>query len=577
MAHLYKKVKKGHEYYYIRETQRVYGKPTTINQVYLGTADRVQAALGKGGFSPKEFGSVFILNELDRTLDLAGIVNEILPAKKKTKGPTLGELVFYAALNRAVAPTSKRRLASWYETTDIQRIRPLRLESLNSQNFWNHWDRISALDLDKISAAFFKKVYALLSQQETHLLVEAGNIYATPRAPAAASLELEGHETAAPSRQRVGLALLTERTAGVPLYYRTFGGGLPEGEFFQRHLDGLLAKVSSLGVRAKQATLLLHPGFDSGAVIQKVDADPGLHFIASCSPDKVPELTIISLKEFSPLASRSSGQPGDLERDEDKVLYYETQAPFWNNNRKVIIVFDPKTFNRSYQDLGKKVQRVRKEMLSLQQKYQHEGFPPDAPQAIQEQLTHLCQRLKLDPTLFDMSFHEENGFLRMDFQLNHRQMAGKVRRFGKNILITDHEDWSAAEIYEVYTKRYLAGVQGVDGKTQETGENPFQAALMPLYHWTGSKIRVHMFVCVVALTYLALVCQRLQGAGLKIPPLEVMEELRSLRTAIYSSGGEGKLKRVIEKVNDTQTAILKALGYEVQEGKIQPLQPALSP
>ncbi len=48
MAHLYKKVKKGHEYYYIRETQRVYGKPTTINQVYLGTADKVEALLGQG-------------------------------------------------------------------------------------------------------------------------------------------------------------------------------------------------------------------------------------------------------------------------------------------------------------------------------------------------------------------------------------------------------------------------------------------------------------------------------------------------------------------------------------------------
>ena len=46
MAHLYKKLKKGHEYFYIRETQRVYGKPTTINQVYLGTADKVEAALG---------------------------------------------------------------------------------------------------------------------------------------------------------------------------------------------------------------------------------------------------------------------------------------------------------------------------------------------------------------------------------------------------------------------------------------------------------------------------------------------------------------------------------------------------
>ena len=90
MAHLYKKVKKGHEYFYIRETQRVYGKPTTINQVYLGTADKVQEVLGKGGFSPKEFGSVFALNELDRAMDLAGMINEILPPKNESGGPRWG-------------------------------------------------------------------------------------------------------------------------------------------------------------------------------------------------------------------------------------------------------------------------------------------------------------------------------------------------------------------------------------------------------------------------------------------------------------------------------------------------------
>ena len=181
MAHLYKKVKKGHEYFYIRETQRVYGKPTTINQVYLGTADKVDAVLNKGGFSPKEFGSIFALNELDRTLDLASLVNDILPPKKRVRGPSLGELVFYAALNRAIAPTSKRQLASWYETTDIQRIRPLRLESLNSQNFWNHWDRISDSDLEKIKTAFFKKVYSLLPPEKHHLIIETANIASTPK------------------------------------------------------------------------------------------------------------------------------------------------------------------------------------------------------------------------------------------------------------------------------------------------------------------------------------------------------------------------------------------------------------
>jgi transposase len=573
MAHLYKKIKKGHEYYYIRETQRVYGKPTTINQVYLGTADKVEAALGKGGFSPKEFGSIFILNELDRLLDLAGIVNEILPPKKKTKGPSLGELVFYAALNRAIAPTSKRRLASWYETTDIQRIRPLRLESLNSQNFWNHWDRISPADLEKISTVFFKKVFALLPAADTHLLVEAGNLYSNPRSNPGAGFELDDQYAPEPSRQRVGLVLLSEHSAGVPLYYQTFRGGLSESEFFERHLDGLLAKAANLGINAKQVTLLLNPEFDPAAIIDKVDRNPNVHFIASCSPDEVPDLTRISLKEFTPLNSRSSSRVGE-ERDEDKILYYETQVPYWNRSRKVVIVFDPKTFNKSYQDLGKRVQKVRKELLALQQKYQQEGFPKDAPQSIEQHLAQLCQRLKLSPSLFDLSFRQENGFLRMDFQLNHRQMAGKVRRFGKNILITDHENWRAAEIYDVYAKRYLAET-GANGKAHGTTDNPFQAALMPLYHWTDSKIRVHMFVCLVALTYQALLCQRLKAAGLKIPPLEVMEELRSLRTAIYSSDDEGKLKRVLEQVNDSQAAILKALGYEVQDGKIQPLEYAL--
>ena len=134
MAHLYKKLKKGHEYFYIRETQRVYGKPTTINQVYLGTADKVEAALGKRWVLPRKNSGRFSpsTNSIDK-VDMAGMINEILPPKKRVRGPSLGELVFYAALNRAISPTSKRQLATWYETTDIQRIRPLRLESLNSQ------------------------------------------------------------------------------------------------------------------------------------------------------------------------------------------------------------------------------------------------------------------------------------------------------------------------------------------------------------------------------------------------------------------------------------------------------------
>jgi len=95
--------------------------------------------------------------------------------------------------------------------------------------------------------------------------------------------------------------------------------------------------------------------------------------------------------------------------------------------------------------------------------------------------------------------------------------------------------------------------------------------LMPLYHWTGSKIRVHLFVCVVAMTYIALLCQRLNAKGFAITSREAMDELRSLKTAIYQESEDGKLRRMLEKVSDRQATILKAMGYQVQDGKVLPL------
>ena len=575
MAHLYKKIKKGHEYYYIRETQRVYGKPTTINQVYLGTADKVETLLGRGGFSPKEFGSVFVLNELDKDLDLAGIVNEILPPKKRTKGPSLGELVFYAALNRAIAPTSKRQLASWYETTDIQRIRPLRLESLNSQNFWNHWDRISEHDLERITVTFFRKVNSLLPPGDRQLVVEATRLQSTSK-PAGGLEDLGVEEfVRQPQQPGIGLALVTERHSGVPLHYQTFSPNFSEEKFFERGLDDLRAGVNNLGVSVKDLTILFHRGLNSAALISRLNGKEGLHFVASCPSDFAPELTKISLKDFSPLPCRANQRRSDLEGEDDKVLYYETRADFWGRSRRVIVIFDPKTFHQSYQELGKKVQKVRKELNALHQRYLEEKAEENAPQAIKDHLAQLCGRLKLSPEIFQLSFPREKGQLNLALQFDHRQMANNVRHFGKRILITDREDWEAAEIYEAFTKQSGLESQS-NSKTsslwadQEQSNHAIQVTFMPLYHWTGSKIRVHLFVCVVAMTYLALLSQRLNSNGYSTTPREAIDELRSLRTAIFQEGEDGKLKRMLDQVSARQAAILQAMGYKVQEGMVLP-------
>ena len=232
-------------------------------------------------------------------------------------------------------------------------------------------------------------------------------------------------------------------------------------------------------------------------------------------PDVAPELTEISLKDFRPLPGKRGTQLSPVAREDEKILYYETHATFWNRHRRVIVTFDPKIFHKSYQDLGKKVQRVRKELMALRQR---SGQEANLESAVKTHLEQLCLRLKISPDLFQLNFAQEKGQSRFEFQLDHRQMAGVVRHFGKNILITDREDWSVEEIYDTCVTRAVLGpdlgdAKGANGTrphgNAKDNRSLFQKALLPLYHWTDSKIRVHLFVCVAALAFVTLLCQRL--------------------------------------------------------------------
>ncbi|OGP70020.1 MAG: hypothetical protein A2Z73_00090 [Deltaproteobacteria bacterium RBG_13_60_28] len=570
MAHLYKKVKKGREYFYIRETQRVYGKPTTVNQVYLGTADKVQALLGgqdekaQQGFSPKEFGSIFVLNEIDRALKLAGMVDEILPPKKRTKGPSLGDLFFYAALNRAIDPKSKRKLAAWYESTDIQRIRPVRLESLSSQNFWNHWDRVGEADLEEIIARFFQRVQSLLPSLKEHLLLEITSYSSTSSALAEAAPG--GRRKGVKAPHQFKLALITERETGVPLYYQTIPQSLQEREFLEQVLNNLLAKVAAMGIKVKDLTIIFGKGVESPATVELIDAREELHFIISYPPDLLPELTRVPLKDFRPFPCKLNRRLIAEGATEDQILHYATRVPLWGRTRKAIVSFSPRVFQRAYQEFKEKIDRVRQEFISLERKWRQEELPEDDPQSLQGYLLQICQHLQLRPELFQLNFGSEGGRPAMSLQLREQEVAETVQRLGKTILITDHEKWDGLEICEAYADQCI-----FEGKIRETG-NILEEVLLPQYHWTESKLWVNIFVCMAALTYLLLLCRRLTDAGLLITPKEALEELRALRTAVFWQPEEEKLKRRLASPTETQLTVLQALGFQVEEGKVIPLK-----
>jgi transposase len=570
MAHLYKKVKKGREYFYIRETQRVYGKPTTVNQVYLGTAEKVQSLLsGEGqkaqeGFSPKEFGSLFLFNEIDRPVDLAGLVDELLPPKKRTRGPKLGELFFYAALNRAIDPKSKRRLASWYEATDIQRIRPVRLESLNSQNFWNHWDRVKEGDLNKILTRFFSRIHTLLPPQKGDLLLEFSSY--TSSSPAPAEPSPVGGRRGTKTPHQFWLALMTERVTGIPVYYQIITDGRQVAGFLEEVVNELLAKATSMGIEVKSLTIVFNKGVDAQELIDLIDNRKELHFLAAYPPDFLPELAAVPLEEFSPLSCNYNRRLLEEGAEQDRVRQYVTRADIHGRPRKVVVCFDPRAFEKQYREFQEKIQRVRQEFVSVQRKLHLGDWPESDPQSLKDYLLRICRYLQLSQDLFQMEVKEGDAAPLISLQLREEEVANTLQRLGKMVLVTDREDWGDREICESYFDRCIPGENGqVNGQT-------LKDLLLPQYHWTESKLRVNIFVCLVAVTYLVLLCRRLADSGLLLTPKEAMQELRALHTAVFWHPDEEKLKRKLASPSETQLTILHALGYRVEEGKMIPLK-----
>ena len=153
----------------------------------------------------------------------------------------------------------------------------------------------------------------------------------------------------------------------------------------------------------------------------------------------------------------------------------------------------------------------------------------------------------------------------MTFRKDAHQVAKTRASFGRNIIITDNTDWSTAEIVETSLDRWKVEDAFRLSKDDDV------VSIRPVRHWTDSKIRCHLFSCVVALTYLRRleICLRKNGTALTAS--SAMEEMRHLHSLLSLTDGRRKAQRSLEVPSKTQREVLTALGHRVDpKGVLHP-------
>ena len=150
----------------------------------------------------------------------------------------------------------------------------------------------------------------------------------------------------------------------------------------------------------------------------------------------------------------------------------------------------------------------------------------------------------------------------MSFRKDPYNVSRKQAMFGKNIIITDNTDWTTREIVQASLDRWQA-----ENRFRLSNDDDL-VATRPIRHWTDSKIRCHLFSCVIALTYLRRLELKLTACGIKRSAEDVMDDMRHLHSVLTVSKGSRKPIRRLETPSKTQAEVLKVLGYYVDDNGV---------
>jgi transposase len=511
----------------------------------------------------EQFGALWLAQLMDQDIDLAGIVDSVIPRRGTETGPSLGEYFLYCVWNRMIDAVSKRQLADWYARTAVQQIRPVDITQLSSERYWQKWDRVSEEQLEQISRRFFAKVWQVEQPDADALLFDTTNYYTFMSGATDSDLAQRGHNKEGRHQLRqVGLGLMVARDSRLPLFYRSYAGNLHDSRLFAAVMEEMFAVVTSLAATKQRLTVVVDKGMNSEENFQWLDQHPQMHFVTTYAPHHVEELLAVPLERFSPVEIGRNQRLADSGQPQEQMLAMRTTAELWGRSRAVVLTYNPPTARKQTLMLDQKLDQLREELLVMRLKVREQQPHWRDPEQIWERYFRLCEQLHVGSQMYDLEFSKEAGALVMGFRKDAYRVGKQQERFGKTVIVTDNVDWTTAQIVQASLDRWQ-----VEDRFRQSKHDELVGA-QPVRHWTDGKIRCHFFTCVVAMTYLRRLELRLAEAGIKRTATTVMNDMRDLHSVLMLPAGARKPRRRLETPSKTQGEVLTALGWRVDAGGV---------
>lgn len=546
MASIVGKKQGGQTYYYLVESARVEGKPRIVSQQYLGSAAEVTARLsGTGVGEPvrtqhKAFGDLAGVWSMLQRLDVAGAVDAVVP-RRSDAAVSVGTYIALATTNRIVAPCSKLAFADWWAATAGPRFVKIRATALDHRRFWDAMDRLDQDALAQVEAELGRRIVAEFDLDVSGLVLDMTN-FATFIDSTNAKAPIAQRGKAKQKRfdlRLVGLALVVTTDGAIPLLSHAYPGDRPDVSQFSTVIDHLLARYRDLAQNVEDLTIVYDAGQNSATNHELVE-EARIGFVGSLPPSDHPDLLAISRSRYRPIDE--DAYPG--------LTCIDTQVRALGVTRRAVLTHSPTLHAAQSRGFDQTLAKAARKLTELQARLAR-GKTRRNREAVEAEIAAITKPRWVSQVLTPSLTGDEPAELRLSWYADTRaRQRLEERIFGKRILFTNRENWSAAEVVAAY-------------RSQNEVESSFRqmkdvqvVSFGPMHHWTDSKIRVHVFYSVLALTIAHLMRREAEHAGLHLSVRELLHQLGGIEETVllYHDGGKGRprARRMLTDQSTTQ-------------------------
>ena len=531
MSSLVSKEIKGHSYYYIVDSKRINGKPRHVNQIYLGPVQDViqQLKENKGAVSPLysqslDFGAAVALYDLAERLNLVALINRI--AGKRQQGVSVGHYLLLAALNRALAPTSKSKLADWYEQTMLSRLIPCAKQQLSSQRFWDHMHYWTQEKMDQFEASFTRQLVEQYQLTTRCVVYDATNFFTfIDTTNQQASVAQRGHCKQKRTDLRIiGLSLLVSSDEEIPLFYEVYEGNKPDSKQFADVVDTLRKRYAQIFGQEADITLVFDRGNNAQSNLDLLmQQEKPFHCIGGLKLTQCKQLLSIPKSQYRKLNGSEFGE----------TSVFRTQMHVYGRNMTIVATHNPELLRGQLQGILIGREKCRNALTALQERLQKwengentRGKAPDL-KSCQKNVAAILkgQYMKM---LFDIVWSESGRYPSFTFRTPEKALLDLEESIlGKTFLFTDQHTWSDEQIVHAYRSAWH--IEHVFRQMKD----PDHLTVRPMWHWTNPMIRVHIFCCVLAYRLCGILQKELKQHGFDLSMNDLLDKLGQSKQLIH--------------------------------------------